>query len=223
MKNTMIALSLLFVSCGGMSYSSQPITFYAEENHNYFYHIIVGSDSQLVDKAYGDYYNFLITNALLVSGNHTFADSLLVETSLRKYYVTKDLENSIKSYLISNSNNEMTCKGKEKYPDYHYEFTFNNKKDKSFKFCMNDIEVAKTYFKGLKKTIEDSSKDTNQTKLILIDLNALINLKSFHFSIHQKQVLLRNAKTPKEMKEMQKIIDTLEYQDSLDQQELQNN
>lgn len=223
MKRYVFILFLLFVSCSSTSQSSQPIKFYAKKDHKYYFRIIIGSDTQTVDKAYEKDYTYLLTHAFLLSDNHTFEDSFLVEGMLRKYYVTKDLEKSINFYMFNNYNEKVSCQETWKYPENNYEFTFNGKKNKPLKFCMNNLEIAKIYFKGLKKVIENSSKDTNQNKEVLFDLNSLINVKAFHFSIHQKQILLRNVKTPNEKKRMQSIIDTLEYYDNLDQQRFQNN
>lgn len=225
MKKTIIILSFLFVSCQKTPHPSQPIKFYAGKDHKYSYHIILGSDTQTVDKAYAEDYKYLLTHSFLLSGNHTLEDSFMLESALRKYYISKNLENSIQEYMRDSYNNQISCVGLGKFTKYYYEFTFNNKKDKPLNFCIDNLEIAKSYFKGLKRTIENSSKDTNQSKLILFDLNSLINANIFHLSTHQKQILilLKNANPQKEKKEIQKMIDKLEYQDSLKQQKFQNN
>ncbi len=208
MNKSILILLLFFISCQEKSNSSRPLEFLARRDYSHTTRLIIGSDTQAVDKAYEEYYNLTITSEPTLSGYQTFMDSVNIEFLLRKYYISKELEKSINNYMIEYCNKSVDCDDPG-FEYYFYEFTHINEHGKSLRCCLKSMEKAKTYYNKLKEIIEQSNNDSIQNKIILSDLHRLIYGSTFSFSVKQGTMILNTAKTPKEKENIQKLIDDL--------------
>lgn len=194
-----ILYAFILISCNNAPKVSFPISFQSRYHYDYTTDIIIGVDSQMVNKLYNKKFHFYYTY-----GGRTTGDSFLCSLHVRRYYISKALKNEIMKYINESSKNKFNCdtllhSGVVPIPTYTYEISSGCDLWKPLNYCISNKRDGLIYFIGLKNVILNSGA-YNKHSQMLEDLRCLFDAQDFFPLPKDRKKILDNC-SPMEKKE----------------------
>jgi len=201
MKKYLLLLLPFFASCHDKVKDVSAIWFTSRYNWDYTTDIIIGKDTQTVDSIYNREFNFYYTY-----GGRTTGDSFSCSLHVRKYYISRGLNNLIMAYMKDHCDKKVNCDSVGRsnvfvLPEYIYYIKSINKRSNGQQCCMERKQDALVYFIGLKNKIVHSPYYNKQCIFMLKDLRTLFDAERF-FPTPEKQLWLLKHATPDDKEDL---------------------